>query len=286
MKKFTLQLNILIISCTLVALTGCSNEEFSDNEITEEVTLNTIGQKRNCGTCSTTVYPGALNQFKASLKKMDLEHHWNGGADQDNHANPQNSGACDVDFFTRCGNQMVLSSTGGVDDRTELKLPSAYNQSLNNYSQMRFTAQIVDIPSSSISSKQNKGVTIAQIHNRGTNVERPLARIDIAGYRKKVRATFAHGYKKTDGDTSIDLLDYDEGDSMYVRLRINSDGNAISLYVRNFTQNIIESGTWVIDDGSNWFNKTSTFYYKTGVYQQLAGEEPSISYNYLYFNSL
>jgi len=178
MKNFTYTLNAIVVFLTLLIFGACSEEEFSYILIAENNVVETADQKKNCETCPSTIYSEASNKSIIALQKMNLEHQWIGGANQDNHPHPHTAAAattCDTDFFTRYGSQMILSTTGD------------------------------------------------------TSVERPLAHADITSHHKKVGITNTHGYKKTDGQSSYDAVNYNEEDNLYIRVKTNASGNTVYL---------------------------------------------------------
>lgn len=122
MKNFTYQLNAAVVFLFLLSFGSCS-EDFSYKRIAENNVIETAGQKKNCETCSNTVYSEASNKSKVALQKMDLKRKWNGGANQNNHPHPHTAtaaAACDTNFY---GSQMILPTT--EDTSAERLLASA-----------------------------------------------------------------------------------------------------------------------------------------------------------------
>lgn len=250
-------------------------EDAAVKETTKEVTA-----KAACDTCNQK--PSSLHP---PINNMIIENRGsgatlNGETSANNH--------CNTNYFNTCWGYMVLKSPGASGSRTELKFGSNKEVSLNDYSALRFTMILENVPKSS--SSQNKGVTIGQIHNRhASNItnSRPLLRVDATTQRNKVRVTFAHTYNKGGSDESHDLIDFKDGERIYIELKVLSSGNKVEVFAKNDTRPwLTRRMTFTVKN--NWLNSNvrSGFYYKTGVYQQLGGAAPRASYNYFKADSI
>ena len=270
--SFILKAQTLFMS-TLLILTSCSTEELSyeeteiaieENSLTKLETTNKIF----CSSCTES--PATYPRFSTALLDSKLQSEFLLGDQKDL------KNFCNTEFFTICDNNLVMTGPDILSDRTELR--QVKDLSLNDFSQMKFSATYENLPTSSIT----KGVTIAQIHNDYVRVSRPLLRLDIVN-GNRLQSHINHSFIKNDGPASNDnLISIKEGERLYVRMDISSFGNRVYVYAENKTTGEAASKMYIVN--SNWNEANGQYYFKTGIYTQVDGYSSKASYDYLYFN--
>lgn len=129
---------------------------------------------------------------------------------------------------------------------------------------------------------RDRGLTIAQIHNRYCDTDRPMLRLEIVG--GQIRMIMAQA---RDGSDNYDRLEgtgmsYSEGDRLVVTLRMRRV-NWIYYYIHNKKTGQVEEGEF--RPPSDWRSSDlkEAFYFKTGAYQQAEsdGENPRVSFTKL-----
>lgn len=279
--KGTLRITRLFLPLVLFVFFSCDSEE--EVVATEADELEDMAAASSCDSCNgsdpSDVYP--------VVQSMRLE---NKGSGSNLGGETDADGHCNTNYFSMCRNYMVLTAPGNSGSRTELKFGSDYNMSLNDFSQLRFTMILENVPSNS--SDPKKGVSIGQIHARSTddnpaNIQRPLLRIDATTSMNKVRWTLADGYNSGSSDSDGDLINFSDGDRIYIVLRIKSSNNQVEVFAKNDYTGQTTTKTFTVS--GNWLDLGKNFYYKTGVYQQVgsgSNDHPRASYNYFKAESI
>jgi hypothetical protein len=165
----------------------------------------------------------------------------------------------------------VMKSLATDGNRTEWK--EIEESSLTNGKSMTYKAKVESIP-------QN-GVTIAQIHNRGNNVNRPWLRVFIDDDRKiKIKVTTNNPSNSSGTYQEYTGATYAQG-SEYI-LAITYNGGGANVKVTTSSGSTIINKT--ISPSSSWNSYSNTYYFKAGVYTEGDDKQPKITFNYFYFN--
>ena len=188
--------------------------------------------------------------------------------------------ACNAGVFNTCNGYMVISGPNGDSKRVELKQYPG-TEALNDAASLKFRTIVENIPGS------GEEVTIAQIHNRGSGVSRPLLRLSIRN-GGVLTSTLAHKYSGSTSYTKQNWFNINHGDRIVVEMKIVGSGNQVRWWVKNYTTGQEQRVTYDLDDSNyqSWKNKSGTFYFKTGVYNQDYFSNPMrLSYYYFDFKS-
>ena len=133
---------------------------------------------------------------------------------------------------------------------------------------LKYEASVTDIP--------ENGVTIAQLHNRGSGVKRPYIRVFIDNDRKiKIKETtndLTNSSGQWDETPDEDTLPYTAGDKFKVQLTV--DNGTLNVKVET------NDGTLEQDFTPNVTNNDydDTYYFKAGVYTEGDDTEPVIRF--------
>ncbi|WP_025740293.1 polysaccharide lyase family 7 protein [Aquimarina pacifica] len=255
MKTTTTILKSLFFSCIIVAFVGCSKDEISDIDSTEDLTSKTTSG----GSCSSAV----------NFSDLVVETSWDSGDKDDR----DTYGACGVDgepWMDRYSdNRVMMKCLVGDGHRTELKEETGDEANLTKYKKMVFTAKYTSLPS--------HGVTIAQIHNRANNIKRPWLRLYIDSDRKfKIKETETNptgsssdyetytGMKyASNGEVTITIWTGLSGQEK-AKIRVDYDGD-------RFEETIYPT--------SAWNNYDDDFYLKAGVYTEGDDKTATVKYS-------
>ncbi|MEO0469522.1 MAG: hypothetical protein AAF206_07880, partial [Bacteroidota bacterium] len=75
------------------------------------------------------------------------------------------------------------------------------------------------------------------------------------------------------------LMNFSNGDRIYIKLELKGSNKQINYYVKNKTKNVSKSKTITV--GNSWDNSgvKDKYYFKTGAYQQVSssGSRPRVS---------
>ncbi|WP_024481069.1 polysaccharide lyase family 7 protein [Cellulophaga baltica] len=165
----------------------------------------------------------------------------------------------------------TMKSLATDGNRTEWK--EIEESSLTNGKSMIYKAKVESIP--------ENGVTIAQIHNRGNNVNRPWLRVFIDDDRKiKIKVTTNNPSNSSGTYQEYTGATYSQG-SDYI-LSITYNGGGATVKVTTSSGSTIINKT--ISPSSSWNSYSNTYYFKAGVYTEGDDKQPKITFNYFYFN--
>ena len=167
-------------------------------------------------------------------------------------------------FFYMENNNMVFESKESDGKRTELKEAPGQEKALSIYKKLEYTAMVDLIP--------ENGVTIAQVHNRGNGVQRPLVRVYIDN-DLKIKFKLSNNPVGTSTYTTIIGPDYIEGSIFDVAVLIQNGVAEFSVVTTNGTQ------SHTFTPSSNWYSYSSSYYLKAGVYTEGNDTRPKISFS-------
>lgn len=170
------------------------------------------------------------------------------------------------EWFTSSNGDYYLKSASHDGKRTEWKENG--QSSLYDDKTLKYEASVTDIP--------ENGVTIAQLHNRGSGVKRPYIRVFIDNDRKiKIKETtndLTNSSGQWDETPDEDTLPYTAGDKFKVQLTV--DNGTLNVKVET------NDGTLEQDFTPNVTNNDydDTYYFKAGVYTEGDDTEPVIRF--------
>ena len=184
--------------------------------------------------------------------------------------------ACEVDnesWMDKLWFAVDIKCRAGDGHRSELKEDSGDEAGLNTYKKMSFKGKLSSIPSN--------GVTIAQIHNRGSNVKRPWLRVYVDKDDKiKVKETETNPTGSSSSYSTYTGPSYTEGNDMEVTIWTGLSGQTkAKITVKTGGQ------TWTknnIKPSSDWNSKSSSYYLKAGVYTEGDDKQPQMRYSKFY----
>ena len=186
-----------------------------------------------------------------------------------------NSGQPDDLYFYKSEDGLSLNLKCQLDEgrRTEFKQVS--EGPLTTPSRIEFEAVYFDIPA--------QGMTIAQVHNRGGNSNKPFFRLELHG--DELETVVRQDPEVSSSDTEFDKVRYNFGDNAdyngeTLRIIIEKGNNEVHLMVSQEDTVLInetytpEAGTnWILDDGI-----ANGYYLKAGIYNPVASHTDCLLY--------
>lgn len=267
--------NTLFILLATLFIVSCSREELLNTDIAQEsIQIQKEQKGRNNiyesgdeyydafeknDNCSTK--PSDISKFSNALALCMYEKTGDDGRDATGH--------CDLGYFNSYNtNWMVFQSSGKADHRSEVKIPKSF--SINNAQQMALEMVIENAPFDAQDDDKyddDKGLTVAQIHNRHKSGGRPLLRIAAVGneLRYIIAKSYDGGGTITEKITSFSSTDK----RYYIQLRFIGDGKTFTIYVKNRkTGDVFDEHFNVDSDEWDWDDAEDDYYFKTGAYAQ------------------
>ncbi|WP_256011792.1 polysaccharide lyase family 7 protein [Desertivirga xinjiangensis] len=265
---------LLGMVCLLNALTSCKKQ---DTINLQNGSVINNSEKSTTSVTSTIGAPSSNVNFSNALSQCKLQSSYENSGTSTTDYNTNGLVKSDY-FYLSSTNKMVLISPLGASERTELRQNA--DMSLNTSQRMRFDAVIENIPSGS-------GVTIAQVHNDYSAVEKPLIRVYISGTSstsKTITSKMSNTYEKDDTSytSGSGSVSFSNGQRVYVRLQFQTSGKKIAVYVENKDNGQVYSQTYTVP--SAWNNADGNYYFKTGAYNQGSDQKAKLSYNSLYID--
>jgi hypothetical protein len=168
-------------------------------------------------------------------------------------------------FDKNASNQRVFKCYRADSNRTELKEKSGKESSLNTSKDMEYIAKLENIP--------ENGVTVAQVHNRGTGVKRPLLRIYVENGRFKMKKT-KNSPTASSGtyDSVVNGPIYKSGTTFTLRVRFSNGKVLVNISTTSSTMS-----TKTFTPSSDWNGVSSKYYLKAGVYTEGNDKEPKLT---------
>lgn len=249
------------VAATYLFLVSCSSDEAENSELENSISSNEFGLTSG-GTCSSTV----------DFDNLVVETSWI----SEDKGDRDTFGACGVDgeawMDHYSDGRFMLTCLAPDGHRTELKENTGQEANLTAYKKMVFTAQYSSIPS--------HGVTIAQIHNRNTNIKRPWLRLYLDADRTfKIKETETCMTCEDSADatyTTFDGMAYTQNTDVTITVWTGING-AESAKIRvdyngqRFQQTLYPS--------SNWSSHSNHYYLKAGVYTEGEDKQPKVIYS-------
>jgi|GEM_PF-2814943 len=253
----------LLLGLSLLMFTSCSTDGLVEETIEEDQTTTTLAAK--CSNSKNADAPSSNSSFKNAVVQGALESKFLCNT-QKNLWNFGNSKS----FFLYKGYMVML---GGDDrfDRTEIKQKNSFSS--DKWNIMKFKAQVQYLPGGS-------GVTIAQMHNRHSDVKRPLAKLVLT--QGKVRLMLNETYQGTASVYKKNYVNFKDGEFLTIVMENRTNRN-LRIYVKN--ESTGQSYSQLLKIKPIWNSVKNHYYFKTGLYNQGSGMSPRISYKYLTWNN-
>lgn len=233
----------------LSTLNSCSTDE-QDTNVSLEEKVSGINARASVGTFDFADFDGETSSG-------------NGGSISSRaYFNPSTT---DGQFFfdVNSSGQRVFKCYAADSNRTELKEKSGKESSLSTAKDMEYIAKLESIPS--------LGVTVAQVHNRGDGVNRPLLRVYVENGKFYIKTTTNNPSSSTGTYSSITGPSYVSGSDYTLRIRFSSGKVLITITT---TSGTISS---TITPTSSWSSYSSKYYLKAGVYTEGNNVEPKLT---------
>ena len=252
MKKLFLFTTLIVV---VVLVVSCSTKDAIELEPVDLIIENETSDasRASCG--------AAVN-----FKDLVVETSWISGETGDR----DTFDACGVDgksWMDKYNSGVVMMKClKGKGHRTELKEEPGSESSLLKRKKLEFTAKYTRIA--------KNGVTIAQIHNRGSGVRRPWVRVYIDDDRYvKIKETRTNPTGSSSSYNTFIGPKYTSGDNLTVRV-LTSKGKA---KFRITTAGEIWNKT--VQPSSSWSSKSDSYYLKAGVYTEGSDKTPTVKYS-------
>ena len=250
---------LIFIGCTVDETEETNLVEENDSLESEDLTAKTSG-----GSCGSSV----------NFQDLVVETSWISGKTDDR----DQFGACGVDgeswMDKYSDGRVMMKCLSGDGHRTELKEDSGDEAALNQYKKMQFIGKLTNIP--------ENGVTIAQIHNRGSSVKRPWIRVYVDDDRYiKIKETETNPTGSSSTYTTYTGLKYTSGAEMNIIVWTGLSGQK-----KGKVQVKTGGSSWskTLWPSSAWSSKSSTYYLKAGVYTEGNDKTATMKYSYFYIN--
>ena len=197
-----------------------------------------------------------------SLNTLQIETSWNTPDRSTVSEDATNFGP--TDYYYMDDEVMVLVSKEEDGKRTELKETPGQERALTVPKTLSYTATIHNIP--------ENGVTIAQVHNRGNGVLRPLVRVYLDD-DLKLKYKLSDDPDSASEYTTITGPLYQEGDTIHVTVTLE---NGVASFLTTTTSGSLDQ-TFVPSD--KWLPYANSFYLKAGVYTEGNDTRPEIRFS-------
>lgn len=283
----------LIIMCVLFLGISCSSEEVGaiessnqNNDQQEEIVINDPPDNPNAD--DNNMPPAQDNERFAFDDYLVMEHSYNTGG-----CTPGPCDTIDVSlddvfdagkpddiwfFQTNDRAELNLHCQADKGRRTEFKQRSEGALTVN--SRMEFDAVYFDIP--------EEGMTIAQVHNRGGNSNKPFFRLEI--HQDELETIVRRDPEVNSSDTEFTKEFYNfVGDQNYngeaLHIIIEKGEGVVHLLVEQEGTVLIDE-TYAPESNTNWVTDNSIangFYLKAGVYNPAAAHTEPIDMQYTSF---
>ena len=166
-------------------------------------------------------------------------------------------------FDVNSSGQRVFKCDNEKSHRTEIKEKSGKESSLSTSKDMEYIGKLENIP--------NLGVTVAQVHNRGTGVKRPLLRVYVVNGKFYIKTTTNNPTLSTGTYSTITGPNYTSGSTYTLRIRFSSGNVLIDITTTS------GSISPTITPTSNWSSFSTKYYLKAGVYTEGTDNDPKLT---------
>jgi hypothetical protein len=279
MKFFCSRLSwLLVFGLFTLVLIGCSSE---DSRMTNEPRQNDPEDDDDENT-------NVLNQRFVFNQYLVIEHSWNTGGcdtppcdtDQDNLNNVFENTLPNDPYFYMDDDQVELNLECQTERGRRIEFKQISEGPLTSYSKMEFEGLYYDVPEG--------GFTIAQVHNRGGNSNKPFFRLEL--HNDKLETVIRRDPEVSSSQTTFSKVDYpflNGVDYTLFPLKVTLEKKEGAVHIRVTQDDTIildesfqpnASTDWVTDNGIN-----NGFYLKAGAYNSSTSHSENVVLGYTYF---
>ncbi len=232
--------------------------------------------------------PNNLNTRFVFTNNLVIEHSWNTGGcdsppcdtDQDALTNVFNNSLPNDPYFYMGADEVELNLECQPEKGRRAEFKQISEGPLTSYSKMEFEALYYDIP--------DGGFTIAQVHNRGGNSNKPFFRLEL--HNNKLETVIRRDPEVSSNQTTFTKVDYPflngveyslfplkvilEKDNGFVKITVIQDGTLIL----NQSFQPDTSTDWVNDNGI-----ANGYYLKAGAYNAATAHTENLVLGYTTF---
>ncbi len=279
------KMNYFLVIVAMLFFMGCGDEDTSDpNPETTTITPpDTTTQDTNNNTDDTN-----NNDSFVFDTNLVMEHSWNTGGCTPGPCSTISTSLSDVfengqpddPYFYRAENgvDLILHCQPQKGRRTEFKQIS--EGSLNTPSLMEFEAVYFDVP--------EEGMTIAQVHNRGGNSNKPFFRLEL--HNDELETVVRQDPEVNSSDTSFDkeFYSFDNGANYNgepIKILIEKNDGVVHLVAEHNGVVLIDQ-TYAPNTETNWVLNNSIangYYLKAGIYNPAEDHTEDIIMQYTSF---
>jgi len=293
---------IVVLICFSFLIIGCSSDDGSSDN--DQTTTSIVNQPDDTDTSGDTNGDTGDNDdgddddndnsvtfedFFSFDDNLVIEHSYNTGCDDDRPCDTIdeslsdvfNSGQPDDLYFYKSEDGLSLHLKCQLDEgrRTEFKQVS--EGPLDTPSRIEFEAVYFDIPA--------EGMTIAQVHNRGGNSNKPFFRLELHG--DELETVVRQDPEVSSSDTEFDKVTYNFLDNAdyngeTLKIIIEKGNNEVHLMVSQEDTVLIDE-TYAPDANTNWVldnGIANGYYLKAGIYNPVASHTEAIEMQYTSFS--
>ncbi|MFK7832399.1 MAG: polysaccharide lyase family 7 protein [Winogradskyella sp.] len=234
------------------------------------------------------VDPNSLNARFVFSNTLVIEHSWNTGGcesppcdtDDDSLTNVFNNSLPNDPYFYMETDEVELNLECQPEKGRRIEFKQISEGPLTSYSKMEFEAFFYDIP--------DGGFTIAQVHNRGGNSNKPFFRLEL--HNNKLETVIRRDPEVSSNQTTFSKVDYPflngmdyslfplkvilEKENGFVKIRVLQDDTVI--LNQSFQPNT--STDWVTDNGI-----ANGYYLKAGAYNAATTHTENLVLGYTTF---
>ena len=267
MRIYVKRIQILLITLGVLLSVNCSSDSSVDrNQGQGDISNGDDSDQSNSGEASS-----ALNQRFVFNQFLVIEHSWNTGGcdsppcdtDEDALINVFDNSLPDDPYFYMEADEEELNLECQQERGRRAEFKQISEGPLTSYSKMEFEGVYYDIP--------EDGFTIAQVHNRGGNSNKPFFRLEL--HRNKLETVIRKDPEVNSSDTSFDKVDYpflNGGDYNLFPLKVILEKSGGFAHITVMQDNsIILDQSFQPDSTTDWLNNSGIangFYLKAGAY--------------------
>lgn len=260
---------------------GCSSED-------SETTNDPIQNNPNNNDDDDDENSNDLNQRYVFNQFLVIEHSWNTGGcdsppcdtDQDNLDNVFDTVLPNDPYFYMEDNQVELNLECQPEKGRRIEFKQISEGPLTSYSKMEFEGFYYDVP--------DGGFTIAQVHNRGGNSNKPFFRLEL--HNNKLETVIRKDPEVSSSETTFSKVDYaflNGTDYTLFPLHVILEKIDGSVRIR-----VLQDDTTILDESfqpdpsTNWVNDNGInngFYLKAGAYNSSSSHNENVVLGYTYF---
>ncbi len=284
-KKVHFRNYALIFGFLFFLVGSCSSS--SDSEPVNDDSQEDVNDDTD-DTDDTNTDPNGLNTRFVFNENLVIEHSWNTGGcdsppcdtDEDALNNVFDNSLPNDPYFYMEADEVELNLECQKEKGRRAEFKQISEGPLTSYSKMEFEARYYDIP--------DGGFTIAQVHNRGGNSNKPFFRLEL--HNNKLETVIRKDPEVSSSQTSFSKVDYpllngEDYDLSLLKVILEKDGGFTNITVIQEGTVILEesfqpdpSTRWVSDNGI-----ANGYYLKAGAYNAATTHTENLILGYTTF---